>query len=506
MKDHTILLPLLTHMLTAVVLIFCWQRVKIQKYISVIGNALVVLFSIRLFARGWSHGIYTSDAGGWEAPFGIVFVADVFSNTMVLLTALAGLAVAVYSTEGLSRERLRFGFFPISHFLLMGLTGAFQTGDIFNLYVWFEIIIISSFVLMTLGGRKLQIGGGIKYVTINLLASVIFLTAIAILYGLTGSLNMADLAGKVAQVENRGLVNVTAMLFFAGFGIKAAVFPLYFWLPSSYHTPPSAIAALFGGLLTKVGIYALLRVFTLIFIPDAFTGNVLLVVAVGTLLTGALGSLVKRDLRQLFSYLIVCHIGYMVMGLGLFTQAALAGAVFYLVHDIIVKTNLFLITGVISKIGGSVAYQRIGGLYASYPKLSLVFAIVFFSLVGIPPLSGFWPKIPLFTGGFETGSYVSLAAMTIASFITLYVVARMWSAVFWKEAPPAMKETKDCLATMPPAARLALLAPILFLAALSVYIGLGAEQVARVAAHIANEMMDPSPYIRAVLGNEGLNR
>ena len=168
----------------------------------------------------------------------------------------------------------------------MGLTGAFLTGDIFNLYVWFEIIIISSFVLITLGGEKAQIEGAVKYFTLNILASIIFLTAIAVLYGLAGSLNMADLSVLVPKLENRGLVEVAAILFLVGFGIKSAVFPLYFWLPASYHTPPSAVSAIFGGLLTKVGVYALIRIFSLIFTNDVFLGQILLVIAILTLFSG----------------------------------------------------------------------------------------------------------------------------------------------------------------------------------------------------------------------------
>src|SRR5690606_27906155 len=235
-----------------------------------------------------------------------------------------------------------------------------------------------------------------KYVAMNMLASVVFLTAIAILYGLTGSLNMADLSLKIAEIENRGLVNVTALLFFVGFGIKSAVFPLYYWLPSSYHTPPSAIAAIFGGLLTKVGIYALLRFFTLIFIPSELITTVFIYIAAATLVTGALGAIVKRNMRRMFSYLIVCHIGFMIAGLGLYTEVALAGALFYLFHDIIVKTNLFLVSGIIYRIKGTMDMPKLGGLYSEYPKLSVLMGIVFFSLVGIPPLSGFWPKINLF--------------------------------------------------------------------------------------------------------------
>lgn len=505
MTDNSIILPVIAHLFTAVLLIFCWRKVRIQQIISVAGNILILGFSIALFIKTWKAGYLTMQAGDWQAPFGITFVADVFSSTMILLAGIAGLAVSIYSTAGISRHRIQYGYFPIFHFLLLGLNGAFLTGDIFNLYVWFEVVIISSFVLMTLGGRKPQIEGAIKYVTLNLLASVMFLTAIAILYGLTGSLNMADLSLKLAKIENRGLVNITGLLFFLGFGIKSAVFPLYFWLPSSYHTPPSAIAAVFGGLLTKVGVYALLRVFTLIFIPDEFTSTMFIIVATATLLTGALGAFIKRNIRKMFSYLIVCHIGFLLGGLGMHTDVALSGTVFYLIHDIIVKTNIFLAVGLVYKISGTTNMDKLGGLYADYPKLSLLIAVVLFSMVGIPPLSGFWPKIYLFEASFSTDSWYLLVAMIIASFITMFVIARLWADAFWKNKPAAEADTTDDFKAMNWYNRSLLVAPVVALAAISLYIGLGAEHIMVLSKRIATDLKDTAPYIKAVLGREIIN-
>lgn len=506
MINNLIILPVIAHLLVAVVLIFLWRKNAIQRIISVAGNIIILVISVSLFIRIWTSGnIFTMQLGGWEAPFGITLVADVFSSMMILLASLSGLAVSLFSSAGISEARVKYGYFAILHFLLMGLNGAFLTGDIFNLYVWFEIIIIASFVLMTLGGKKPQIEGAINYVVMNLLASVLLLTAIAILYGLTGSLNMADLSLKIALIENRGLVHVTALMFFVAFGIKSAVFPLYFWLPSSYHTPPSAIAAVFGGLLTKVGVYALLRVFTIIFVPSIFISDVLGVVAVMTLLTGSFGILIQRDLRKLFSYLIVCHIGYMIAGLSMYTVVALTGVVFYLIHDIIIKTNLFLTGGIIHKIKGTLNMDSLGGMYSGYPGLSLLMAIVFFSLVGIPPLSGFWPKIYFFEAGFTTNSYVLIAAIIVASFMTLYVVGRLWVEVFWREIPLKGIDKQDYFKMMSKFQRSLLVMPVLLLASVSLYIGLFAEHIIAISRHIADELMDTSFYIEAVLGPGALN-
>jgi len=502
MIDNTIVFPVIVHLFTAILLLFFWRKTIAHRIISILGNTIGMLIAIRLFTKVWQGDILTMQAAGWDSPFGITFVADVFSSSMVLLTSFSGLAVSVFSATGIARGRIIYGYFPIFHFLLMGLNGAFLTGDIFNLYVWFEVIIIASFVLMTLGGRKAQIEGSVKYMAMNILASTFFLTGIAILYGITGTLNMADLSLKVAALENRTLVDLTAIFFIIGFGIKSAVFPLYFWLPSSYHTPPSAVAAIFGGLLTKVGIYALFRMFTLIFIPDEFTRTLLIGIAIFTILTGTFGAVIKTNIRRLFSYLIVCHIGFMVGGLGMYSEVALTGALFYLFHDIMVKTNMFLMAGLIRKLRGTMNMDKLGGLYAQYPLLSLLMAIVLFSLVGIPPLSGFWPKIYLFEAGFMDNQYALIAAIIIGSFATLYVISMMWAKVFWKDQPATEGETvlTDDFQPLSAFRKSLLVAPIVFLAGITLYIGLGAENITAVAKHIAGEMKDTTPYIEAVLG------
>jgi len=500
MIDNLLILPVITHLFTAILLLLFWQKTVAQRIISIAGSLIVLLLAVRLFLNVWTDGIFVMHAANWEAPIGVSFVADAFSSSMILLTSFAGLAVSLFSAAGVARARIMYGYFPILHFLLMGLNGAFLAGDIFNLYVWFEVIIISSFVLLTLGGRKAQLEGAVKYMALNILASTFFLTGIGILYGITGTLNMADLAIKVPQVANRVLVDITAIFFIIGFGIKSAVFPLYFWLPSSYHTPPSAVAAIFGGLLTKVGIYALFRVFTLIFIPDDFVRTLMITLAVFTVLTGCFGALIKRNIRRMFSYLIVCHIGFMVGGLGLFSEIALMGALFYLFHDIMAKTNLFLIAGLIRQLRGTMDMDKLGGIYDEYPKLSLLTALVLFSLVGVPPLSGFWPKVYLFEASFMAHQYVFVGAVIAGSFVTLYVIARLWTEAFWKKSPVIEEPSTNRFELMGVFKKTLLVLPVALLAFVSLYIGFGAENIIAVVRRIATEMMDPTPYIQAVLG------
>ncbi len=502
MMQQIILYPLLLQLFLSIVLMFSWRRISWQRVISIVGGIVNLGVSVWLFMHIWNNGTQTVQAGNWQAPFGITFVADSLSATLVLLTAISGVAVSAFSASSIIPARLKFGYFPIFHFLLLGLNGAFLTGDIFNLYVWFEIIIISSFVLITLGGEKAQLEGAVKYFTMNILASMIFLTAIAVLYGLTGSLNMADLAIKIAAIENRGLVEITAILFLVAFGIKAAVFPLYFWLPASYHTPPSAVSAIFGGLLTKVGVYALIRVFTLIFVGDVFLQNTILVMAVLTLISGGVGALIQTNLRKVFSYLIICHIGYMIIGLGMYTEVAIAGAIFYLIHDIVVKTNLFMVGGLIYRIKGTTNIKSLGGLYAEYPRLSLLIAIPLFSLVGIPPLSGFWPKISLISAGFTLEYWWVIGAILFASLITMVIIARVWANVVWKDKVELpVRNNFRYFDKLNNIRKSQLIVPIIFLSLVSLYIGFGAEHIQQLSARVAGELMDNQQYIDAVFDN-----
>ncbi|HET8885049.1 MAG TPA: proton-conducting transporter membrane subunit [Salinimicrobium sp.] len=492
--------PILLQLLLGIILMFAWNNVKLQRIISILGSIVGVVVAVVLFISIWNDGTQIVEAGSWPAPFSIVFVADIFAATLVLLTSFAGLAVASFSSATVMPLRLKFGYFPIFHFLLLGLNGAFLTGDLFNLYVWFEIIIISSFVLITIGGEKAQLEGAVKYFTLNILASMIFLTAIAVLYGLSGSLNMADLALKVAQIENRTLVEVTAILFFVGFGIKSAVFPLYFWLPASYHTPPPAVSAIFGGLLTKVGVYALIRVFTLIFPDEVFLRDIFIVVAVLTLFSGAIGALVQNNIRKVFSYLIICHIGFMIAGLGMFTEVAIAGAIFYLIHDIMVKTNLFMISGLIYRLKGSNSIRALGGLYEDFPKISLLIIASFCSLVGLPPFSGFWPKLSLLTEAFKIENYWIVGAILLASFLTLFIIWKLWSEVFWKKSELKTSSSSYLFNhDMKYHRRIQMLAPIIFITIISLYIGFAAENIQVLSERIADELMNPQPYIDAVL-------
>jgi multicomponent Na+:H+ antiporter subunit D len=502
-----IALPILIPLAAGALSLLAWRSHAAQRTLGLVGTGLLLAASLWLAASTWQDGILVMHMGGWPAPFGIVLVSDLLGAIMVVLAGITGFATAVYSLVAVGREHERFGYYPLLHLLLAGVNGAFLTGDVFNLYVWFEVMLVASFALLILGGERAQMEGAIKYVTLNLLSSALFLSAIGLLYGMAGTLNMADLAVRLAETESNGLTTVIAVLFLVAFGIKAAAFPLFFWLPASYHTPLVAVSALFAGLLTKVGVYALFRFFTLIFTHDvAFTHEVLLWIAAATMLTGVLGAAAQFEFRRILSFHIVSQIGYMIMGLALYTPLAIVGGVFYIVHHIIVKANLFLISGVVYRLRGSYELARLGGLYRSSPGLALLFLIPALSLAGMPPLSGFFAKFILVRAGLEAGAYTVVGVALVVGLLTLYSMIKIWNEVFWKAMPENDGEPNDDVMNddrpAQPAGGLALLyLPVIGLAALTLGIGLGAQPFLELAERAAAQLLDPTGYIHAVLGD-----
>jgi multicomponent Na+:H+ antiporter subunit D len=494
-----LILPILIPFVAAIISLIAWRSIRVQTVLSVAAGAGLLAAGLVLLYDVWHHGIRAAQMGSWPAPFGITLVADTFSAIMVVMAGLIGCVVAVYSLEGIDRSRKSFGYYPLLFILLMGVNGAFLTGDVFNLYVWFEVMLIASFVLMALGGSRAQLEGAFKYVTLNLMASALFLAAVGILYGIAGTLNMADLAQRTRDVSHPGTLTTVAMMFLVAFGIKAAVFPLFFWLPASYHTPPPAVSAVFAGLLTKVGVYALIRAFTLLFVQDTgYTHGLLLVLAAFTMVTGVLGAVAQNDFRRLLSFHIISQIGYMIMGLAIWSPLALAGSVFYLVHNIIAKTNLFLIAGVVGRLRGTEDLKKLGGLYRTRPVLSVLFLVSALGLAGLPPLSGFWAKFVLVKAGLDSGQYMIVAVALGVSLLTLFSMTKIWAQAFWKDAPG---NTAD--EPLSRAAWWSFGIPIVVLAVLTAAIGLAFEPVFQLSMRASEQLLDPAAYIAAVLGPGG---
>ncbi len=496
MNSNILLLPILLPLMTGVASLALHKRPKLQEGLFVLGMGLTLVSAILLLVGLRDTGYLAINVGGWKAPIGIALVADWLAGLMVAVSAVLGLAVGVYALKEVPEWTRRAHFFTLYPLLLMGVNGAFLTGDLFNLYVWFEVMLIASFVLLTLGGSKCELEGGFKYVTINLLSSAFFLAGAGLLYSKVGTLNMADLALRLSNAENVEFVRSTAVLFLVAFGVKAALFPLFFWLPAAYHTPPTAVSALFAGLLTKVGVYALMRSYTLFF-AESFeaTQSLLLWIAALTMVTGVLGAAAQYHLRKILSFHIISQIGYMLMGLALMTPLALAGTVFYLVHHIIVKTNLFLIAGIMRKRCGTEELAAIGGFYRSAPWLALLFFVPAFSLGGIPPLSGFWAKFALVKAGLADGYFWLVGTALLVGIFTLYSMIKIWSEGFLKAHPhPPMPQDFTLKE------KAYLYAPVAALTLITLVLSFYAQPLFSIAETAAAQLLNPTGYIEAVLG------
>ncbi|MGY1694801.1 Na+/H+ antiporter subunit D [Geodermatophilus sp. SYSU D00814] len=437
-------LPVLLPLLGAAGALLASGHPTFQRTLSLVVLSAVLAVSVVLLLVADAEGAGAVSVGGWPVPLGIVLVVDRLSALMLVVASTVALGVLVFAVgqgaaDGSEETPLSI-FHPTFLVLVAGVSNAFLAGDLFNLYVGFEILLMASYVLLTLGGTASRIRGGITYVVVSLTSSLLFLAAIALVYAATGTVNMAQLAVRLGELPEGTQLLLQSMLLIA-FGIKAAVFPLSAWLPDSYPTAPAPVTAVFAGLLTKVGVYAIIRTQTLLF-PGGALDELLMWAALATMLVGILGAVAQSDLRRMLSFTLVSHIGYMVFGIALGTAAGLAGAVFYVAHHIAIQTTLFLVAGLVERQGGSTSVHRLGGLARRSPMLAVLFFVPAMNLAGIPPLSGFIGKLGLLQAGVAEGSVLAftlVAGGVVTSLLTLLAVARVWTRAFWRPAsqPPA---------------------------------------------------------------------
>ncbi len=467
------------------------RHYRLHRVVTLFATAGLCVAGAGLITGTATGGLRVVQAGGWGFPIGISLVADPLSALMVAVCALVGFAGALWLAGERSEPLEARGLHPLLLILLGGVNGAFLTGDAFNLYVWFEVMLMASFVLLGLCGGRAAVEASVKYVVINLAASVLFLIALGLLYGKAGTLAFADLHLKLGTPAAAAGTQGAAVLMLVAFGIKAGVFPLFMWLPASYPALPPALGAVFAGLLTKVGVYSMLRVFSLVFpVHAGWMQPLLWWTAVLTMLVGVFGAASQTEIRRVLSFHIVSQIGYMVAGLALGTRAALAATVFYIVHHIVVKANLFFLGGVIAARCGSTALARCGGLYAAAPWFALLFLIPAMSLGGIPPLSGFWAKFTLLREALRLGEGWLVLAALFTGLLTLYSMTKIWKQAFWKIAPD------DAPAPLPwPRAGLA---ACLLLAAATVGLSLHPQPLLDFAGHAADVLVTPGRYVEAV--------
>ncbi|MCK6545850.1 Na+/H+ antiporter subunit D [Myxococcota bacterium] len=478
-----VVLPLLVPFAGGLGTLALGQRPRARRVVSIVASAATLVASIALLALVREHGAIAVHAGAWAAPFGITLVADHLAGLLTTVTALVGLAVTLYvgsAGDDGEGDAVATWLHPLAQLLVMAVNGAFLAGDLFNLYVWFEVMLMASFAMLALGRTRAQTLRLFPYLAISLVASALFLAGVGVLYGSTGALGFSALASAVAAAPDAAPIEAAAVLLLLAFALKAGLFPLFTWLPEAYASVSTPIAALFAGLLTKVGVYAILRVFTTVLPGElAALGPWLVVVAGLTITLGVLAAVGQTDLRKILSFHIASQVGYMVLAVALATPLAIAAAIFYVVHHIVVKTNLFLLGGLIRRLGGTFELAGLGGLYAKRALVALLFAIPAASLAGLPPLSGFWAKLAVVRAGLEHEAYLAVAVAIGGGLLTLVSMTKIWGAAFWGEAK------KDVEAPRLTGA----LAPITLLAATTIAIGLFAEPLFELSTIAAEELL-----------------
>lgn len=497
MSTNLPLLPVLIPMITGIILLFCRKNRIAHRFFSLISCSFMLFVSGGLLLHVHNNGMMVFCAGGWSPPFGIVFVADVFSCILLCLSALLFFTGLLFSFETIGKEREKHDFYVLWQFLMMGINGTFLTGDLFNLFVFFEIMLLSSYALLVHGASKAQLRETFKYLLINILSSTVFLIALGILYAMLGTMNMADVAQKAGSIENQGFLTVISMLLLTVFGIKAAMFPLYFWLPKVHTVATASVSSIFSGLVIKVGAYAMIRTFTLIFIGDTtLTHFVLIVLAILSIFLGVFGAVSQMNYKGILAYHSISQIGYIILGLGLFTVSSLTGSIYFLFHHGVVKGCLFLTAGVTEKITGTRELKKMGGLLATHPALGWTFFIVAMSLAGVPPLSGFFAKFMIAFAAVQEQNYWVLGCAIGAGILTLFSMIKLFLYVFWGKAPRQYIPT-------PGFHYKRALIPCFILASTSLLLGLFAQPVLSLCNEAAQQLMSPQTYIQTVLNTVG---
>ena len=436
--DSLVPLVVMLPLLGAASTLILGRRPRAQRIVAVATLAVVLAIGIVMLIVVDDSAPLALEVGGWQAPFGIVLIVDRLAALMLVVSALVLLAVLVFSVgQGLAdgdHETPVSIYYPTYLILAAGVFTAFIAGDLFNLYVGFEILLVSSYVLITLGGTEARIRAGVTYIVVSLLSSLLFLAAIAMIYGAVGTVNIAQISVRMAEIPQDVQIILHVMLLVA-FGIKAAVFPLSFWLPDSYPTAPAPVTAVFAGLLTKVGVYAIIRTETELF-RDNDVNVLLLIIALATMIVGVLGAVAQAELKRILSFTLVSHVGYMIFGLAIATPAAIGATIYYMVHHIVVQTTLFLAVGLIERRAGSTSILRVKGLMRAAPVIAVLYFIPAINLGGLPPFSGFIGKYALFNAAAEVGTplmIVLIVAGIITSLLTLYALMRAWNLSFWRE-------------------------------------------------------------------------
>lgn len=489
-------LPVVLPLVTALAALFAGRPGRWRRALVGSSAAAQVAVAFSLAVGAWQGEPAILALGGWAAPFGIVLVVDLLAAIMLCLGAVTALATLLFGYAELPVAHEHPLRLPLVQFLAVGINLAFCTADFFNLFVAFEVMLIASYALLTLEADDWDIRQAFPYLALNLVGSTLFLVAAGMAYGMFGSLNFAQIAARAGEFAGTPQLTVLGLLLVVVFGAKAGLFPLFYWLPNSYPILPSPLAALYAGMLTKVGVYVLLRIFGQVLPPELPVVHTTLAwLAAATMIFGVLGAVSRNFIRGILSFHILSQIGYMVLAIGLFTPYALAAAIFYVIHHIIVKSTLFMVGGTVVVLNRSDNLDRTGRLWLVAPALGVVFLLQALSLAGIPPLSGFWGKYMIVVEGLRQGEWVLVACALVAGVLTLFSMLKIWNGAFWNPQPAEPVQLGDRRWK-----------PMSVVAAgmtvLSLVIGFGAEFFVRVSVEAARQLVDRQGYIGLVLGGD----
>lgn len=502
---HLPILLVAVPILMSALMIFLRSNANVQKWLNISVTFAMMLISIILLLQVWNGGIQVYEVGEW-GKYGIVLVADLLSSGMVVLSSLVSFLALLYSLDYIEGRSLNSTYHSLFNLLVAGLNGTFLTGDIFNMFVFFEILLLSSCGLIianekggvTKSSDKME--ATFKYLILNMIGSIVLLIAVASLYATVGTLNMADLSVKISAMTAAGTlpwhIYAIALLFIVVFGNKAAIFPMHYWLPDVHPTAPSPISAMLSGVMIKVGAYGILRVFFLIFRDALFLLQpIIILLALVTIIIGAVSAVGQNDVKRLLAYSSVSQIGYVFLGIGIGSVYALTAALVYLVNHAIAKSMLFLTSGGIIHHAGTRDMRQMGGMNKTTPVMSVAFLIGAMSIAGLPPMGGFMAKFILFDAGLRAEYYIPIAIALFFAVFTLFYMFRAWLLMFWGETRD-VGEYGEYSSHKP---SLMIVLPIVTLAALAFIFGIYAEPLIALAQAIAEQLIDPQPYIDAVM-------
>jgi len=495
---HLAIAPILLPAITAILLVFLARSsLKITRGLSLISAIALLNLSVTLMQQASTGTIEIYSLGNWEIPFGIILVADRLSSFMIFVNAILVIAAIIFCFHG--KDERADNLQPLIHFLVMGVNGAFLTGDIFNLFVFFEVMLIASYALLLHGGGKDRAKAGLHYVILNLVGSSLFIIGVAVLYGTLGTLNMAHLAERMANVtpDNVPLVTASALILLLVFGLKAAILPLYFWLPRAYTSATAPVAALFA-IMTKVGIYSIVRVHGMIFMQDPIKETLvawLWPLALATMVAGAIGVMGARKFRTQIAYTVVISVGTMLGAVAIHTAEATQALFYYLAHSTWLTALLFLLANVIGKQRGS-SFDSIvrGPQMKPYKSVGIVFFLCAIALIGMPPFSGFFGKVLLLSAtpsGAVKAWYWTV--ILLASLATLVAIVRTGSTFFWR-----VNEPKSSTPAIERSAWLGLCAMLFVMLALVIF----TEPLLGYLSDMGEQLQDSSLYYRAVFNFE----